>query len=200
MARKRVQLSIGQICVKCGEILPAGMTAYKLSGEHGSGYEHYGKCRGVVRVESEARKEGYKSESINDLIVIIKGGNISERIDASEEIKRRFDECNSRYASTLREILETVPKRYGGGKNVKHIDDPLIVKSGSTPICNILRDFFSDFEKVLHHLEKMTFQAEAWQTDFESLANDPEYKPSYNRETVEAREFLKGMGNNVAEE
>jgi hypothetical protein len=139
MPRKRIQLEIGQKCVKCGETLPAGMTAYKLSGEHGSGYEHYGKCRGVVRVESDVRKEGYKRETINDLLIIIKGGNISERIDASEEIRRRYSDA-------------------------------------------------------LHHLEKMTFQAEAWQTDFESLANDPEYKPSYNRETVESREFLKGMG------
>lgn len=139
MPRKRIQLEIGQICVKCGEILPAGMTAYKLSGEHGSGYEHYGKCRGVVRIESDARKEGYKRETLNDLLIIIQNGKASEQTDASEEIKRRFSDA-------------------------------------------------------LHHLEKMTFQAEAWQTDFESLANDPEYKPSYNRETVEAREFLKGLG------
>ncbi len=54
MARRRTRLLVAEPCVKCGEELPAGMTAYYLSGNDGEGYEHYGKCKGVQRAEDKA--------------------------------------------------------------------------------------------------------------------------------------------------
>lgn len=54
--KKRVKLNTHETCVRCGDVLPAGMTAYALSGDDGTGYLHYGKCRGALRTEKEARK------------------------------------------------------------------------------------------------------------------------------------------------
>ena len=54
MARRRVRLIADEPCVKCGEVLLAGMTAYLLSGKEGEGHEHYGKCKGVQRAEDKA--------------------------------------------------------------------------------------------------------------------------------------------------
>ncbi len=51
--KKRIKLETHETCVRYGEVLPSGMTAYALSGNDGTGYLHYGKCRGTVRVEKE---------------------------------------------------------------------------------------------------------------------------------------------------
>jgi hypothetical protein len=61
--KKRVELETRETCVRCGDLLPAGMAAYVLSGDDGTGYLHYGKCRGTVRIEKEAQKLDLKKVS-----------------------------------------------------------------------------------------------------------------------------------------
>lgn len=66
--KKRVKLENHESCVRCGEVLPAGMTAYALSGEDGTGYLHYGKCRGTVRAEKQSQVIDLRKASTMSLL------------------------------------------------------------------------------------------------------------------------------------
>jgi hypothetical protein len=66
--KTRIKLESHEKCERCGELLPAGMTAYILSGNDGTGYLHYGKCRGTARIEREAQKLDLKNTSTEKLL------------------------------------------------------------------------------------------------------------------------------------
>ncbi len=75
MARRRTRLITAEPCVKCGEELPAGMTAYYLSGNDGEGYEHYGKCKGEQKADYKA--DAMKTLGLNEDTV----GSINRMVD-----------------------------------------------------------------------------------------------------------------------
>lgn len=96
--KKRIQIVNHNIlCMLCGEVLPFGMTAYQVSNTgDGSvlGFVHYGKCRGVLRAESDQRRLDYKEKMIEDLLDLVRHGTQSQYFDASFEIKQRIAERN----------------------------------------------------------------------------------------------------------
>jgi hypothetical protein len=76
--RTRVKLEMDFPCVRCGEILPAGMSAWQLpDGTH----LHYGKCKGVQKAEYEAKEKQFTVEYADGFYIAKDGNGVIELVE-----------------------------------------------------------------------------------------------------------------------
>lgn len=104
--RKRVKLEVEQKCVWCGDILPAGMTAYSLSGSDGTGYLHYGQCKGMLSGKIK-RNADLSKITLSELLKVVRGELLASetvRDMAMQEILRREKAFREKVQEALEEI------------------------------------------------------------------------------------------------
>lgn len=139
--KKRVKLEAHENCVRCGEVLPSGMTAYALSGDDGTGYLHYGKCAGTLRSEKNVHSVELQKMEFKDLLRIIRGDiSASETVRglAMKEIEKREKKFREAIEGALKEIEED--ERLGYPTATVDINAPLaLIQCGLQSQVNALK-------------------------------------------------------------